>query len=186
MPRRRGQAPPTSAIDGRDLHGRSLRRFELLALPLRFYQSFVIERRYGLSAVPLRIWIADHLKSAGISLAFALIAAAIVHVTLVRWPLWWWAMSSLTFILAAIVLARIAPIVLLPILYRFKPLDRASLRARLESLSSRAGVPCLASTNGVSARRPAAPMPRSSAPDAAGEFCCRIRCSRTTRTMRSR
>jgi Zn-dependent protease with chaperone function len=117
--------------------------FELLALPLRFYQSFVIERRYGLSAVPLRIWIADHLKSAGIGLAFALAAAEIVHMTIVRWPRWWWALASLTFIVAAIVLARIAPIVLLPIFYRFKPLDRASLRSRLESLSSRAGVPVL-------------------------------------------
>jgi STE24 endopeptidase len=117
--------------------------FELLALPLRFYQTFVIERRYGLSAVPLRVWIADHLKSAGIGLAFALAAAEIVHVTVVRWPRWWWAASSATFVVAAIVLARIAPIVLLPMFYRFKPLDRASLRARLELLSSRAGVPVL-------------------------------------------
>jgi STE24 endopeptidase len=117
--------------------------FELLALPLRFYQGFVIERRYGLSAVPLRVWIADHVKSAGIGLAFALAAAEIVHVTMMRWPRGWWAASSLIFVLAAIILARIAPIVLLPIFYRFKALDRASLRARLELLSARAGVPVL-------------------------------------------
>jgi STE24 endopeptidase len=33
--------------------------------------------------------------------------------------------------------------VLLPLFYRFKPLDRATLRSRLESLSERAGVPVL-------------------------------------------
>ena len=32
---------------------------------------------------------------------------------------------------------------LLPLFYRFKPLDRATLRSRLESLSERAGVPVL-------------------------------------------
>src|SRR6185312_5724602 len=33
--------------------------FELIGFPLRFYQTFIVERRYGLSAVPLRRWLAD-------------------------------------------------------------------------------------------------------------------------------
>ena len=45
--------------------------------------------------------------------------------------------------LAVIGLARLTPIVLLPLFYRFKPLDRATLRSRIESLSQRAGVPVL-------------------------------------------
>jgi STE24 endopeptidase len=40
-------------------------------------------------------------------------------------------------------LAKIAPMLLLPIFYTFTPLDRESLRARLVSLSRRAGVPVL-------------------------------------------
>jgi STE24 endopeptidase len=137
------QAPAVSALTVAVFTVLLVATFELLALPLRFYQSFIVERRYGLSAVPLRVWLADHLKSAGIGLAFAVAAAEIVHLTIVRWPRWWWAIASVIFILAAIVLARIAPMVLLPIFYRFKPLDRPSLRARLETLSSRAGVAVL-------------------------------------------
>jgi STE24 endopeptidase len=137
------RAPATSALTVAVFTIFLLLALELLALPLRFYQSFIIERRYGLSAVPLRVWIADHLKSAALGVALALAVAEIVHLTIVRWPDWWWLAASAIVILAAILLARLAPIVLLPIFYRFKPLNRASLRTRLESLSSRAGVPVL-------------------------------------------
>jgi STE24 endopeptidase len=42
-----------------------------------------------------------------------------------------------------IALAKIAPLVLLPMFYTFTPLERESLRARLVALSRRAGVPVL-------------------------------------------
>jgi STE24 endopeptidase len=47
------------------------------------------------------------------------------------------------FVGAMVLLAKLAPILLLPIFYRFKPLERDSLRARLVALSQRAGVPVL-------------------------------------------
>jgi STE24 endopeptidase len=40
-------------------------------------------------------------------------------------------------------MAKLAPVVLLPLFYRFTPLDRESLRGRLIALSQRAGVPAL-------------------------------------------
>jgi Zn-dependent protease with chaperone function len=116
---------------------------EILNWPLRFYRTFVIERRYGLSAVSARVWMIDHLKSLGLSAAVGVAAAEIVYFTIARWPRAWWLASAGAFILAVIVLARITPVVLLPMFYRFKPLDRATLRARLESLSARAGVAIL-------------------------------------------
>jgi STE24 endopeptidase len=117
--------------------------FELAGLPLRLYQSFVLERRYGLSSTPLRIWLFDHLKALGISLVLALGAAEVVYFAIARWPRWWWAASACAFVAVMALLARVAPILLLPLFYRFKPLERASLRARLESLSTRAGLPVL-------------------------------------------
>jgi len=117
--------------------------FEVIGLPQRFYQTFVLERRYGLSAVPLRVWIGDHVKGLAVSLVLALAAAEFVYFALSRWPLWWWAMTAAAGALAVVVLARLTPIVLLPMFYRFKPLDRASLQSRIESLFQRAGVSVL-------------------------------------------
>ena len=42
------------------------------AFPQRFYQTFVLEHRYGLSAVPLRVWIGDHVKGLALSLTLVL------------------------------------------------------------------------------------------------------------------
>ena len=114
---------------------------ELVAIPLRFYQTFVLEHRYGLSAVPLRVWIGDHLKGLG----SAWLSCGRGRVRLFRpRPLaaWWWAASAPAS-LGVVLLARLPPAVLLPMFYRFKPLDRDTLTSRIESLSRRAGMPVL-------------------------------------------
>jgi STE24 endopeptidase len=116
---------------------------ELVDVPLKFYQALILERRYGLSSVSIRVWITDHLKGFGIGLTVGIIAAQAVYVTLLWWPRWWWVASAGTVIVGIVLMARVTPVLLLPVFYRFKPLDRASLTARLESLSERAGLPVL-------------------------------------------
>jgi STE24 endopeptidase len=116
---------------------------EVISLPARFYRTFILERRYGLSAAPIRTWIRDHLKAFAIGVVIALAAAAGVYGAMAAWPRWWWAVSAFGFIAAMLLLARIAPVLLMPLFYRFKPLDREVLRGRLETLSARAGLPVL-------------------------------------------
>ena len=117
--------------------------YQLSTLPLTFFQSFVLERRYGLSSEPLRAWLVDHLKGAVLLTVLALGGAEIVYVALNLLPKWWWAASAFSFVTAMVLLARIAPTVLLPLFYRFKPLERATLQEKLVMLSTRARVPVL-------------------------------------------
>jgi len=137
------QSPPSAPLTVAAFTALLIVFGEVAGLPLRFYRTFVLERRYGLSTVPLGAWVRDHLKGLAIGAVFCLVAAEIVYGSLVRWPRWWWAASAAAFIAGTLILARVAPVLLLPAFYRFKPLDRASLRLRLESLSERAGVPVL-------------------------------------------
>lgn len=116
---------------------------EAFGLPLAFYHSFVLERRYGLSSESFGVWMADHLKAAAIGLVVGLAGAETVYFTLRQWPEWWWAISAAVFVAGAGVLAKFAPLVLLPLFYTFTPLDRESLRLRIEALSKKAGVPVL-------------------------------------------
>jgi STE24 endopeptidase len=116
---------------------------EVAGFPLAFYRSFVLEREYELSFEPLSVWLRDHLKALIVGSALALGAAEIVYATLRWWPRWWWIASAAAFVVATVLLAKLAPVVLLPIFYRFKPLDRDSLRMRLIALSERAGIPVL-------------------------------------------
>ena len=116
---------------------------ECCALPVSYYRSFLLERRYGLSAEPPGTWAADHAKAAAIAVVIAIIAAQVVFFTLRQWPDYWW-MASAVILMAGIgLMAKLAPVLLLPLFYSFTPLGRDSLRTRLVSLSSKAGVPVL-------------------------------------------
>lgn len=112
---------------------------EMVQLPLAFYQGITLERRYGLSTQTDARWWLDHLKAAAVGLGFAIGGALIVW-WLLRWsPERWWLIAALCFGLVLILLAQLAPVLLLPVFYRFKPLDRPALAARLVSLAERAG-----------------------------------------------
>ena len=116
---------------------------ELVSLPATFYRSYILERRYELSTQSRAEWARDHLKGAALTLAFALVAAHIVY-TLIAWsPALWWLAAAVVGAGAALLLTRLAPIFLLPLFFKFKPLDRPDLTARLVDLSERAGVPIL-------------------------------------------
>jgi STE24 endopeptidase len=82
-------------------------------------------------------------KSLALGFILSSAAAAIVYAAIRYSPQGWWLPAGL--VLAAIVtgLANIAPVLLLPIFYRVKPLDRESLRVRLVGLADRAGAKVL-------------------------------------------
>ncbi|MCA1650285.1 MAG: hypothetical protein LC753_08365, partial [Acidobacteria bacterium] len=116
---------------------------EAVTVPFASYHTFILERRYGLSVQRARDWIGDHAKAAALGISFAIAAAEVVYWTMRASPRRWWIVSAVIFWAVLAAGARLAPIVLFPLFYRFKPLDRESLRGRLASLFERAGVPML-------------------------------------------
>jgi STE24 endopeptidase len=112
---------------------------ELIHLPLAFYQGVTLERRYGLSTQTTASWWADHLKSGAIALTCAAIAALIV-LSFLRWDSErWWVWAAVAFTLILVLLAQLAPVVLLPLFYQVTPLTRDGLRERLLALADKAG-----------------------------------------------
>jgi STE24 endopeptidase len=112
---------------------------EFVGLPLAFYRGVTLERRYGLSTQTTARWWIDHLKAGGISMAFAAIAALIV-LSLIRWdPQRWWMSAAVVFTVILVLLAQLAPVILMPLFYEIKPLTRDELRDRLLVLANRAG-----------------------------------------------
>ena len=112
---------------------------ELVQLPLAFYSQVTLEHYYGLSTQSTGTWWLDHAKGAGVTFGFGAVAAVFV-IALLRWnPEYWWVAASVVFSLLLVGLARVAPVVLLPLFYAVKPLDRQALAARLAGLAERAG-----------------------------------------------
>jgi STE24 endopeptidase len=109
------------------------------ALPLAYYTGHALERRYGLSRQRSRQWALDHAKGAAVGLVLGVGVVLLVYWTMRVSPSWWWAIAAGLFSLLLILFANLAPVVLLPLFFRFRPLERPELRARLERLAGAAG-----------------------------------------------
>ena len=117
----------------------------IVELPFAYYHGFLLEHRYGLSTQSGRHWLSDQAKGIGLGLVLAIFGTAVVYGALRTWPADWWWISAGLFAAATIGLAQLAPVVLLPMFYKFKPLDRPSLVERLVKLADGART----SVNGV-------------------------------------
>jgi STE24 endopeptidase len=112
---------------------------EAIGLPLALYQGLTLERRYGLSTQTTGRWWLDHLKAGLVGLLFGVLAAVLVC-SLIRWdPERWWIFAAAAFTVILVMLVQLAPVLLLPLFYEFKPLEREALVQRLVSLAERAG-----------------------------------------------
>lgn len=111
----------------------------LLELPLGLYRTFVIEQRFGFNRSTAGIFASDLFKKAllGLLLGAPLAAAALWLMQAMgeRWWLYVWAlwMGFSLFMVWAY------PAVIAPLFNRFKPLERDSLRNRLQTLLERTG-----------------------------------------------
>jgi STE24 endopeptidase len=112
---------------------------DILMMPFVFYRGFVLERHYGLATETFGHWLKDYLKAVVIGLLFAEAGAWFVYFTLRRWPDGWWLVAGMGYSLVTIMLVNIAPVLLLPLFYRFKPLEKIALRDRLTALADKAG-----------------------------------------------
>ncbi len=111
---------------------------KLAGIPLEFY-GFRLEHRYQLSNQSLSAWMKDEFKGLLLGLVLGGLLGEMVYWLIRTQGDHWWVYAWLSFSLLVVFFAQIAPIVVLPIFYKFIPLENEELRARLVRLSERAG-----------------------------------------------
>lgn len=112
----------------------------IVSLPLTFYRDYVIEHRFGLSTLGAGGWPVRYAKR--LTLGAALSLAMIVGLYWLFWLFgpWWWLVAGPAFFLLSVAMAQWLPVVILPLFYPIRPIDRESLRPRAERLASAAGL----------------------------------------------
>ncbi len=113
----------------------------LLGLPLAYVQGYRYEREFGLSTQGLRSWAADRAKGFVLGLAAVVLAGDVLLWLLALLPEWWWLAAWALGLLVSLILGFVAPVLLAPLFFRFRPLQDATLRARFQELAARARVP---------------------------------------------
>ena len=115
--------------------------YTLITLPLGFYSGFVLPHRYGQSNSSLGLWLSDLLRELALEIVFGVPAVLALYAVLRLFPDWWWLITALLIMGVSIVLAQLAPVLLLPLFFKLRPLEDADLRGRLMTMAARAGSP---------------------------------------------
>lgn len=115
--------------------------YTLIDLPLSYYSGFVLPHRFGQSTETLRGWIVDQLKSLLISVPLGLGLLELIYLLLRAQPNTWWLWVAIVLLVFNVLLANLAPVLIMPLFYKLVPLgpEHEELRERLMRLAERAG-----------------------------------------------
>lgn len=113
--------------------------WELASLPFGLMGHW-IERRYQLSKQTYGSWLWDRVKGLAIGALLGFVVLAFVYGSLHLMRPYWWVACATFLILFSILLAQLAPVLLIPIFFKLKPLDPGPLKERLLALCTRFGI----------------------------------------------
>jgi STE24 endopeptidase len=113
----------------------------LLTGPLSYYTGFVLPHRYELSNQTLKDWLLDQVKGLLVSGLLGVLVLEIIYAILRAYPTTWWLWAAGFLLLFNILLTNLAPILLFPIFFKFRPLEdeHNELVQRLMALAEKAG-----------------------------------------------
>lgn len=112
----------------------------VLGLPLSYYSGYILPRRNGISTQTVRGWLADEGKGLALSLVFEIVAVEGMYALLAASPRWWWLWAGGALLVITVLLANLAPVLLMPLFYKFTPLADGEVKRRALALAARAHV----------------------------------------------
>ena len=111
--------------------------YYLLEFPLNVAQTFFLERTFNLSNQQFKDWLKDQLKAGVIGYLIAVILTCAFYFIMRRFLHSWWLVVSLFWIFFSLVLAKLTPIVIIPLFFKYKPLGDEALKKRIVALAEK-------------------------------------------------
>ena len=109
-------------------------------MPVAYFGSHEVERRFGLTKQSSRGWLGDQAKSLllGVLLQTPLLTGA--YAVIRRRPRDWWLIIAGASVPLTVALSNLAPVLLMPLFNRFQPLRDEALAGQVRALAARGGV----------------------------------------------
>lgn len=112
----------------------------ILFSPVNYYTGFYLEHKYNLSNQTFRKWIWEELKSGLVAAGIGLPLLFLFYFVIKNFGMFWWLPFGVLMFIVSVLLAQIVPIVILPIFYKFTPIENENLKERIVALSKNAGL----------------------------------------------
>lgn len=112
----------------------------VVSLPVNIASTLIVERHFGLTERGVCSWLVDEIKSVILSLLLYSICSLVFYYFLRNFPGTWWIITAFLWILFTLIMARYLPVLLIPVFYKYSPIDDKDLKADIISLSEDAGI----------------------------------------------
>ncbi|MFX0093626.1 MAG: M48 family metalloprotease, partial [Candidatus Hodarchaeota archaeon] len=93
-----------------------------IELPISYWVGLRIDRKYNLVKLTNKAWLWRYFKAEAISFVLGLIFIEIFYFVLRTFPTTWWIIATIVVIFVSVILSNLAPILVLPLFYKFEPL----------------------------------------------------------------
>ncbi len=103
-----------------------------------FYSGFILEHKYGLSNQTFFQWLKEEIKGMVVGTVIIIPLMLLFYFILLNYPGIWWFYTALAMFLFSILLTQLAPVLLFPIFYKFKPLENDELKEKMTDLLTKA------------------------------------------------
>jgi len=117
--------------------------YSAISFPLDLYRSFIIEHQFGLSKQRIFSWGLDYIKSNALGLLIFIILMESFFFFIRAYTGSWWWMSAIFWILLTVVIARIFPVIVIPLFFKYKKIENDALRRRILDLAAKMNVKIL-------------------------------------------
>lgn len=114
--------------------------YSILDFPFDFYGGYVVEHRFDLSNQTVPAWLLERIKGAAVGIVVGVPVAMVFYLFLKMTGWLWWLWFSTFMFFISVFLARIAPVAIFPLFYKFKELDSEEIRERIAGLLDGKGI----------------------------------------------
>lgn len=105
--------------------------FSILGFPISFYEGFILEHQFNLSNQSFLNWCKEGLKNFALGLVVILVGIEGLYLFLKKFPLTWWLWATAFWLFLTIVIARITPIFIIPLFFKYRKLEKVNLKTKI-------------------------------------------------------
>jgi STE24 endopeptidase len=117
--------------------------YGILTFHIDFYRSFLLEHKFNLSNQKLTSWLMDYIKGNLLGFFVFIILMECFFFFVRNFPYSWWWMSATFWIFLTVVIARIFPVLIIPLFFKYKKIENNELRQAILALAERMKVKIL-------------------------------------------
>lgn len=108
----------------------------VISFPINYYTEFYLEHKYNLSNQSFFRWIWENAKGALIGSLIGIPLLFLFYFVLTTFGELWWLPFAIILFLVSVVLAKIVPVIILPLFYKVTPIEDENLKVRIKKLAS--------------------------------------------------